>query len=274
PRSGARRCPARCTRSRSISAARTSRCACGACRARNAGTSRSAGTPRSCCARWHRAKGRVRGAESTSGRHAMRACLAAGVIALAGCEPGAAPRRLKVVHVAWPGRAASDAMERELYAEPRFRAWRASADFERTTVDEADAGLRGLLRGCGTVVRADGEVIAVLRGAALPSRWLDFVRRAARHREPTRTAPAAAWLEHARSAIELGRPERALEIVERLGDRAAAEQRTALRVAAHLATGEVAAARRALDEAPPAARPAVALARVLLAERRAADAIA
>ena len=198
---------------------------------------------------------------------------------LAACRPAAvesasvlhSANTLRVVHVAWPGRAASDAMDREVFSDARVRARIARLTFERLEHDAVAGELRALLDGVGTIVFCDGTAVARRRGVASARAWLAFldaaVVAARRTSDLDGRSDAAARRDRARIALDSGFPERALELLSTGGE--GRPEDAYLRIEAWLARGDVAATRQAIDALPIGSVPLLSQARLLLAERRA-----
>jgi hypothetical protein len=181
---------------------------------------------------------------------------------LTGCAERVAAERVSVVHLAWPGRPASDAMDRDTFGDARVIARTSRLAFTRVTQDATGPGYRELLEGVGTLVFLGEVAIARRVGVASPRAWLAFLDAAllaARaHAElGTRGDPAAVRV-LASHDVALGFPERAA---------------TLLRARAEFACGEVALARATLDAIDAAQVPPALAARLLLAERRAREAV-
>lgn len=194
---------------------------------------------------------------------------------LTGCAERVAAERVSVVHLAWPGRPASDAMDRDTFGDARVIARTSRLAFTRVTQDAAGPGYRELLEGVGTLVFLGEVAIARRVGVASPRAWLAFLDAAllaARaHAElGTRGDPAAVRV-LASHDVALGFPERARARLAASLDRSTAA--TVLRARAELACGEVALARATLDALDAAQVPPALAARLLLAERRAREAV-
>lgn len=165
-------------------------------------------------------------------------------------------------------------MDREVLARRDVRALAERVDLTELTIAELPAELAAVARGCGTfALAADGALLARLPAGASAADWLAFVavaRRAAPEldalRRRARLTPAD-WLRRARLELELGLPDAAAASLLR----APADAELAVRV--HEARGDVRAMRAALAGCGDPAPRALA-ARVLLAERRPADALA
>jgi hypothetical protein len=194
----------------------------------------------------------------------MKPVLSVLLALLAGCGPPAAAPRIRVVHVAWPGRPVSDAMDREVLGDPGLRAALAAVDFEATTVEAAPAEARAALDGLGTLAFVDGVLAGRRRGASTARALRDFVARVAAVVRGRAEADAAHWL-------AVGLPERALAVLDPAVDPA---ERLDLEVRARLALGDVATARAAIGSAGEGVCLRRTEARVLLAERRPRDAAA
>lgn len=207
----------------------------------------------------------------------LRIAAALFLVALLGCRPTAEERvepELRVVHVTWPGRPVSDAMQREVLKDPRVVAALRRTRFETVPVGEAGADVRAVLRGTGLVVFDREQPIAVLPGGATARELIAFTGRAragACALRALRGDPApAARIATAGWCLELGLPRRALEALPA----APSADRLRIEVDARLTLGDVAGARRALHAAPADSQDPLARARVLLAERRPREAAA
>jgi hypothetical protein len=199
------------------------------------------------------------------GPRVLAACAALSFAAA--CDRGSRAE-LVLVHVASPGRPASDAMDAALAARPDVTRQLARVGVERR--EAVPPELAGELRGLGTAAylkrpNGDVELVGIRRGASSPGALLHFVERVRAAHGGETEVDAAHWL-------EVGLPTRALAAVS-AGSLSPTEQ-IELRVRALLALDEVAQASALVEGAASEHVTPLAQAMVHVAARRPSKAVA